>query len=173
MPFAGRRASGSITSSSSVATSSARGAPGYLAIVTDDEAFTFRDLDDRANQVARYLLDQGITSGDRIALLFDKTIETYVALLAVMKINTAYVPLDASFPKERIGFILNDAGVRAIVSLSAFGTKLSEFAPPKIFLDAAQREIDAKPAGRLAKGEKPAARDQLCYIIYTSGTTGS
>ena len=54
------------------------------------------------------------------ALLFDKTVETYVALLAVLKVNAAYVPLDASFPADRIAFILEDAGVKAIVSLSAF-----------------------------------------------------
>ncbi len=56
--------------------------------------------------MARYLIEQGIKSGDRVGLMFDKSVETYVALLAVLKINAAYVPLDAGFPTERIRFIL-------------------------------------------------------------------
>ncbi len=87
----------------------AAGEAEHAAIVTDFETVSFRELDQRANRAARYLLAQGLTSGDRIGLLFDKTIETYVALLAVLKINAAYVPLDASFPTERVAFILEDA----------------------------------------------------------------
>ncbi len=145
----------------------------HPAVVTDDAVFTFRDLDNRANQVARFLIDQGLKSGDRVGLMFDKTVDTYVALLAVLKINAAYVPLDAGFPKERIAFILQDAGVKAIVSLSLFRPKLSEFPVPLVFLDVAEREINEKKSVRLADGEKSAPVDQLCYIIYTSGTTGT
>src|SRR5258708_7548079 len=96
----------------------AKGEEDHLAVVTDSDAFTFRDLDNRANQAARHLLAQGLGAGDRVGLLFDKSVETYVALLAVLKINAAYVPLDAGFPQERLAFILHDAGVKAILSLS-------------------------------------------------------
>jgi len=143
------------------------------AVVTDDAVFTFRELDERANQVARFLIAQGLKSGDRIGLMFDKTVDSYVALLAVLKINAAYVPLDAGFPAERIGFILKDAEVKAIVSLSIFRPKLASFPVRQIFLDAAAGEIDGKAKARLADGEKSAPIDQLCYIIYTSGTTGT
>jgi non-ribosomal peptide synthetase-like protein len=143
------------------------------AVVTDDAVFTFRELDERANQTARFLIEQGLKSGDRIGLMFDKTVDSYVALLAVLKINAAYVPLDAGFPAERIGFILKDAEVKAIVSLSLFRPKLADFPVRHIFLDAAAREIDGKAKTRLADHEKSAAVDQLCYIIYTSGTTGT
>ena len=144
-----------------------------LAVITDDTALTFRDLDNRANQVARFLIDQGLTSGDRVGLMFDKTVDTYVALLAVLKINAAYVPLDAGFPNERIGFILKDADVKAIVSMSPFRAKLDEFAVRQIFLDAAEHKINGKKAARLANGEQAPPADQLAYIIYTSGTTGT
>ena len=80
----------------------------HEAIVTEGATYGFRDLDNRANQVARFLREQGIKAGDRVALMFDKGVHTYVALLAVLKVNAAYVPLDASFPNERIGFILKD-----------------------------------------------------------------
>src|SRR5262245_47007394 len=96
-----------------------------LAVIADNATLTFRDLDNRANQVARVLIDHGLTAGDRIGLMFDKTADAYVALLAVMKINAAYVPLDGSFPNERIGFILKDAEAKAIISMSQFRGKLA------------------------------------------------
>jgi non-ribosomal peptide synthetase-like protein len=144
----------------------------HLAVITEDVTYTFRDLDNRANQAARYLLDQGLLPGDRIALLFDKSIHGYVGLLAVLKIGAAYVPLDASLPADRIDFILQDANIKAIVSVSEFASKLAEFDVKKAFLDSAEQEIDEKPTARLSDDEIPASSDQLFYIIYTSGTTG-
>lgn len=151
----------------------AEGAQGHVAIDTGEIAWTFRDLDDRANQVARYLADQGIGSGDRVALLFDKSVETYVALLAVLKVNAAYIPLDASFPKERIGFILRDAGARAIVSLSNFRATVDAFTLPIILLDEVETKVDAQATERLSQAERKPPANELCYIVYTSGTTGN
>ena len=143
------------------------------AVITDEAVFSFRDIDNRANQVARFLIEQGIKSGDRVGLIFDKSAHTYVALLAVLKINAVYVPLDAGFPNERIGFILKDAEVKAIVSMSVFRQKLTGFAVTQIFLDAAEREIGEKSTARLADHENSPPKDQLAYIVYTSGTTGN
>ena len=144
----------------------------HLAVVTEDVAVTFRDLDNRANQAARYLLDQGLKAGDRVGLLFDKSIHAYVGLLAVLKVGAAYVPLDASFPADRIAFILDDAAIKAIVSVSRFCQKFSEFAVKQVFLDSAEQQMHEKSAARLGDRENPALSDQLFYIIYTSGTTG-
>src|SRR5262245_27992067 len=143
------------------------------AVITDEGVLSFRDIDNRANQVARFLIEQGIKSGDRVGLIFDKSAHTYVALLAVLKINAAYVPLDGGFPNERISFILKDADVKAIISISAFRQKLTGFAVTQIFLDAAEREIGEKATARLGDHEKVPPKDQLAYIIYTSGTTGT
>jgi len=143
------------------------------AVIADGAVFSFRDLDNRANQVARFLIEQGIKSGDRVGLIFDKSVHTYVALLAVLKVNAAYVPLDASFPNERIGFILKDAGVSAIVTMSAFRDKLAGFAVTQIFLDAAERAIGERSVARLAQHEVLPPKDELAYVIYTSGTTGT
>src|SRR5262245_27899198 len=118
--------------------------PHHLAVITEDVAVTFRELDNRANRTARYLLEQGLKPGDRVGVLFDKSIHCYVGLLAVLKIGAAYVPFDASFPGDRIAFILEDAGVKAIVSVSRFRSKLAEFAVKQIFLDSAEQAIKEK-----------------------------
>ena len=98
--------------------------------------------------MARHLIEQGIRSGDRVGLIFDKSFETYVAMLAVLKVNAAYVPLDAAFPVERISFIVGDAEMSAIVTMSSFAERLSALTVKKIFLDIDRRAIDAKPPTR-------------------------
>ncbi len=148
------------------------GKPDHPAVITDGTVISFRELDNRANQTARYLIKQGIWSGDRVGLLFDKSVETYVALLAVLKVNAAYVPFDGSFPSDRIAFILEDAGVKSIVSQSVFAQKLSDFQVPAIFVDEAKEEISKLDENRLSNDEKGAPADEVSYLIYTSGTTG-
>ncbi len=143
------------------------------AIDAGHAVLTYRELDERANRVARHLLERGIKSGDRVGLLFDKSVETYVALLAVMKVNAAYVPLDPGFPTERVRFIVADAELTAIVSMSGFAERLGAFDVRQIYLDAAKRDIEAKSPARLADGEVAPPLDRVCYIIYTSGTTGN
>jgi len=141
------------------------------AVVTDGVTLSYRELDCRANQVARHLIDKGIQPGDRVGLLFEKSAETYIAMLAVMKVNAAYVPLDAAFPAERVRFIIGDSEIKAIVSMSSFEQRLASVEVQKVFLDTAKRAIDAKPADRLTG--VPRTFDPVCYIIYTSGTTGN
>ena len=126
---------------------------------------SYSDLNRRANQLARHLLARGIKSGDRVALMFDRSRETYVAMLAVMKVNAAYVPLDAAFPIERVRFILGDANVSAIVSMSSFAKRLSDVQVNKIFVDSEGPAIDAQSANPLTCVAPPI--EQLCYIIYT------
>ena len=144
-----------------------------LAAISDELTLTFRELDSRANQAARYLKAQGIKSGDKVGMLFDKSVETYIALLAVLKVNAAYVPFDGGFPNDRIAFILEDAGVTAIFSQSAFAEKLEAFDVPAYFIDSAASEIDGYDTSRLTEEEKGAPASELAYIIYTSGTTGN
>jgi non-ribosomal peptide synthetase-like protein len=140
------------------------------AVIGNGIVLSYRDLNRRANQLARHLLARGIKSGDRVALMFDRSPETYVTMLAVMKVNATYVPLDAVFPIERVRFILGDANVSAIVSMSSFAKRLSGLQVDKIFLDSERPAIDAQAADQLTGIAPPI--ESLCYIIYTSGTTG-
>lgn len=145
----------------------------HLAVITESDALTFRELDERANQTARYFLARGIKPGDRVGVLFDKSIYGYVGLLAIMKVGAAYVPLDPSFPADRITFIIEDAGISTVASVSAFSPKLDSFPVDCIYLDAVAEAVNALSTARLSDEEKPPlSADQLFYIIYTSGTTG-
>jgi non-ribosomal peptide synthetase-like protein len=92
-----------------------------------------------------------------------------------MKINAAYVPLDVGFPPDRIGYILSDAGVGFVLSLSYICDRvegLEDFAPGLLYLDVAGDGVLAQDSTRLTDAERGEPVDDLAYLIYTSGTTG-
>ncbi len=152
----------------------AAGKKNHAAVICEDEdrVITYTELDGLANQAARYLLARDIRPGDRVGLLFDNPIYTYIALLAVVKINAAYVPLDPGFPADRMGFIIDDANIKTLVTLSHFRFQLNQFPIPKLVLDLDKDIISEQDNSRLTEVETGPVLDQLCYIIYTSGSTG-
>jgi acyl-CoA synthetase (AMP-forming)/AMP-acid ligase II len=113
------------------------------AVLTGTGTLTYRELDAQANQLARHLIAQGIGPGSRVGLMFDKTLETYVALFAVLKVNAAYVPLDAAFPKGRLNYIVGDANLSAILSVSALAGKLEDVTVEQVFIDHERSRIAA------------------------------
>jgi non-ribosomal peptide synthetase-like protein len=152
---------------------------GHLAVDSGDVPLTYGQLDARANQLARYLRRRGIAPGERIGLLFDDAIDSYTGMLAVLKARAAYVPLDASFPADRVAWIASDADLRLILTRSHLATALGESSPedaaplpPLLCADEARDLIAAEPVDRLGPGEATHPADDLCYVIYTSGTTG-
>ncbi len=148
------------------------GNAGQLAVDGAEGQWTYAQLDQRANQLARYLLNQGYGAGDLLGLLFDKSVHSYIALLATLKINAAYVPLDPVFPGERIAFIAGDARVRAVLTLSRY-THLAAFSGQKVIgVETLATELDQFDDRRLSQQETGIPLSELCYIIYTSGSTG-
>ncbi|WP_211174442.1 Pls/PosA family non-ribosomal peptide synthetase [Pseudonocardia xinjiangensis] len=153
----------------------AAGHAGHLAVDAGETTLTFTELDERANRLARYLLANGARPGDRIGLLFDQAVHSYIGMLAVLKINAAYVPLDVAFPPDRIAYILSDAGVRMVLSLSHVRDRvegLEDFAPGLVYVDRVAGAVAEQSAARLSVGERGEPVEDLAYLIYTSGTTG-
>jgi non-ribosomal peptide synthetase-like protein len=142
--------------------------PTNVAVVCGPDRLTYADLDARANRLAHHLARLGVTPGRRVGLLMERSINTYVALLAVLKAGAAFVPLDPSFPPERVAFIAGDADLALLLTTSDLAAAAAARCPA-LALDAAAAAIAAEPAGRPAHSD---AGDALCYIIYTSGTTG-
>ena len=143
-----------------------------LAIDSAEAQLTFAALDARANQLARHLKSKGIGAGDRLALLFANSVYSYIATLAVLKLNAAYVPLDQSFPADRIAFICEDAECRAILTIARYREHLADTGKTVVHLDDFDAEIGAQSTQRLTAAEKGEPVEELAYIIYTSGSTG-
>src|SRR5689334_1179169 len=109
--------------------------PNATAVVFGDCTKTYQDLDARANGIARALIQRGVGVGHKVALLVPRSIDAYAGLLGILKAGAAYVPIDKDYPDERIEYILDNSGAKAIVTLLSSDARLGAFAGSKIFLD--------------------------------------
>jgi non-ribosomal peptide synthetase-like protein len=144
--------------------------PDALALVCGAEKLTYAQLDARANQLAHYLMNQcDLRPGARVGILLERSTNTYVSLLAVLKCGAAFVPIDASYPADRIAFINEDAGTALLLSSPGLAEAFAAVHCPVVLLDEAAEAIATHPDTRpvIEEGD-----DSLAYIIYTSGTTG-
>ena len=148
---------------------------GALAVDGPARRLTYAQLDAQVNRLARLLARRGaIRPGDRVGLLFDRSVDAYLAMLAVLKLRAVYVPLDTGFPPDRLAYITSDAGVRVVLSQSELAPALEDVGDQveRLFLDELRAPMAALSPARLTDGERGEAADDLCYVIYTSGTTG-
>ncbi|RZK55715.1 MAG: amino acid adenylation domain-containing protein, partial [Hymenobacter sp.] len=144
----------------------ARAYPNNLALSWLGTTCTYRELNQLADQLAARLQHQGVQPGDFVGLFLAKSVELYVGMLAVLKAGAAYVPLDLSFPPDRVTFILADCGARALLVNSNLPEGLAAW--PGLVVNL------ALPAPTVPSFLEPAAvgPDSIAYVIYTSGTTG-
>ncbi|MET9248902.1 amino acid adenylation domain-containing protein [Nonomuraea sp. NPDC003709] len=140
--------------------------PDALAVVAGGERVSYRELDERANQLAHLLGERGVSPGTRVGIYLDKGPAMIEALLAVVKAGATYVPLDPLNPPERVATAFADASVTGVLSERALRDKLPE--APVILLDADRPEIRRQPT--TPPRMKPS---DTAYVIYTSGSTGT
>ncbi|HSF40373.1 MAG TPA: amino acid adenylation domain-containing protein [Thermoanaerobaculia bacterium] len=155
--------------------------PGATAVVGESESLTYRELDARANRLARRLRRLGVRVDEPVAICADRSPALVVGLLAILKAGGAYLPLDPSYPSERLAFMIEDGldGVAKPVLLAQvdfLAASVAGAGARVIDLDSAAGPA-AGPAGDadnplLAPLEGGAGADNLAYVIYTSGSTG-
>jgi len=142
--------------------------PESPALACEGERLTYRELNARANRLARRLRDAGVGAEGRVALWAERSLELVVGLLAVLKAGGAYVPLDPGFPPERVESMLADAGARVVLAQSALLGTLDLPAVTVVPLD--------DPAALAGYAEDDlaveVAGESLAYVLFTSGSTG-
>jgi len=138
-------------------------------VVYEGERVSYRQLNERANQLAHYLRRLGVGAGARVGVFLERSPSMVVALLGILKAGAAYVPLDPIYPAERIAYVLADAGVAALLTQQGLLKELGEVTAPVVCLDRdggdIDREATTNPSCHAGGGE-------LAYVIYTSGSTG-
>ena len=143
--------------------------PDAVAVVFEDQRLTYRDLNQRANQLAHHLRGLGVGPEVLVGICMERSLDMMVGLLGILKAGGAYVPLDAEYPKERIAFMLEDAQVSILLTQVCLLPALPEQDAQVICLDtgwdAVAQESEENPAS-------PVASDNLAYVLYTSGSTG-
>jgi amino acid adenylation domain-containing protein/thioester reductase-like protein len=144
--------------------------PDAIAVRFETQQLTYRQLDDRANQLAHYLQAQGVQAETLVGVCVDRSVEMLVALLAIMKAGGAYIPIDPSYPADRIAFMLEDSQLAVLVTQSALRDQLP---PTKAKLIDLVQDAAAIAQQSTQTPTNPATPDNLAYVIYTSGSTGN
>jgi amino acid adenylation domain-containing protein len=147
----------------------ARATPDAVAVVFEKQKITFGELDQRANQLAHYLSKRGIGPESVVAVCVDRSIEMVVALFGVLKAGAAFVPVDPSYPAERVAFLLQNSRAPIVLTQRRVLATLPASPAKTICVDEEwpeiARETTAAPPGR-------ATPENAAYVIYTSGSTG-
>jgi non-ribosomal peptide synthetase-like protein len=146
--------------------------PDAVAVLLDGNKTSYAELEQQANRLARYLRLQGIQGGSLVAVLLPRSVDMYAAILSILKIGAAYVPLDPEYPIDRISYILKDSGAGALVTTGDLADRHNSFGGMVIRMDTDRHAINSKSVERLPQGEVQVRTEDLCYVIYTSGSTG-
>jgi natural product biosynthesis luciferase-like monooxygenase protein len=142
--------------------------PGARALSFGGTTLSYRQLNARANQLARHLKDKGATTDTLVGVHLHRSVDLVVSLMAILKAGAAYVPLDPAFPADRIALMVEDAGVGIVVTETGLVERVPDSAAEIVAVDAIERlaEYDADNLGRTSGPE------DVAYVIYTSGSTG-
>jgi len=149
--------------------------PQNKALVFNDSTFTYEEVNNRVNKIANYLRESGVKRGCIAAVIFENSIDFIVGILAIIKAGAAYLPLDPSYPKDRISYMLKDSGAVVLLTrhnvLTKFalgdldnGNEISKF----IYME--EEIFSGYSTDNIENINKP---DDVAYVIYTSGTTGN
>ncbi|MPR35961.1 amino acid adenylation domain-containing protein [Salmonirosea aquatica] len=142
--------------------------PEKTALEFQHQKLTYRYLHETANQLATYFIKQGIQRGDIVGVALDRSPEMLISLLAILKAGAAYLPLDPSYPHDRIAYMLTDSSARMVITSQKYAGRLNmsvvEIEVEKALAESSRLNI-SEPA--IAAGS-----NDLAYILYTSGSTG-
>ncbi len=148
----------------------ARIRPHVPAVVCETEKLSYGELNSRVNRLANYLVDQNFSPGSRLGIYIDRSIDMVVAILAVLKSGSAYVPLDPGYPDQRISHMLADADPAAVMTLDRLAGGLAGCGKPILCIDDTAPDLAASSD---ADPDSSVTPEDIAYVIYTSGSTGS
>ncbi len=143
--------------------------PDAIAVVCDNIELSYRELNERSNQLAHYLHAQGVQPHTLVAVCMERSPDLVIALIAILKAGAAYVPLDPNYPQDRLEYMLKNCEAPTFITQSMKGDLNSTSVRKRIYLDAVREDISNCPTCNLASHN---ARGDLVYLIYTSGSTG-
>ncbi len=140
-----------------------------LAAQYKEETLTYAQLNQRANQLAHYLINQGLQPDDIVGISLPRSLDVPVSILGILKAGGAFLAIDPTYPKDRISYMIQDSGLKLVITNEALAKTLPLGDVPAVLTDKDQAEISNQPQ------ENPAldlTAENLSYVIYTSGSTG-
>jgi len=146
--------------------------PNASALISEDVTVTYFQLDQRANQLANYLQTSGIGVGDFVAIYLDRSIKPIISIIAILKSGATYIPIDPSYPEERIKYILDHTGASLVISESGLADANNSKINCPVFILDDLAILNQYSSARLSDKRITAIPNDLAYILFTSGTTG-
>ncbi|PSL44996.1 amino acid adenylation domain-containing protein, partial [Chitinophaga niastensis] len=144
--------------------------PDAVAVVFEDTCITYKELDNRSNQMSRYFSSKGVKAESLVPVCLQRSLDMIIAIMGIMKAGGAYVPIDPAYPAERIIYILEDCNASILVTNSELKQKMPVWAGIEILVAESNTVMTADlPVTPLPATISP---DNLAYVIYTSGSTG-
>ncbi|MBW4497711.1 MAG: amino acid adenylation domain-containing protein [Oscillatoria princeps RMCB-10] len=143
--------------------------PSSVAVVFEGEHLTYRELNERANQLAHYLRSLGVRPEVLVGLCVERSLAMVIGILGILKVGGAYVPIDPAYPQERLAFMLEDSSVSVLLTQEKLVEKLPLNSARVVCLD---RDIEKIAFHSKKNPSSTVAPDNLAYVIYTSGSTG-
>ncbi len=146
--------------------------PEAVAVVFEGQRLSYRELNEQANQLAHYLRAQGVRPDVVVGLCVERSVEMVVGIIGILKAGGAYLPLDPSYPQERLDYMIEDSRPAVVLTQSWLEERLPLVSVPVLRLDTELeelREYSSDNAGLEEVGLRP---EHLAYVIYTSGSTG-
>ncbi len=145
--------------------------PDRVALVFENKELTYRELNEKVNSLSHYLRNNGVKNNDIIGVMFNRSFEMIISILAVLKAGGAYIPIDPEYPDERILYMLKDSKCSIILSENKLKEKIEKmhYSVTTIFADLSNKNIYSGNSNNPMNIIKP---NDLSYLIYTSGSTG-
>ena len=142
--------------------------PNSTAVIFEDISLTYKELNDKANCLANYLINQNIKSQDVVAIFMDKSLEAIISILAILKIGAIYLPIDILYPNDRVEYILQDSNAKCILTCNQFLSELN-YNLPNYVIDLSTTSIYDNTCENITTSN---STTDIAYIMYTSGSTG-
>ncbi len=143
--------------------------PDACALMMGGQQMSYRELNSRSNRLAHFLREQGVSLQTLVGVYLDRSFDSVVSFLAILKTGATYLPLDPKFPRERLKFMLEDSELPFLITQSSLQYSLPEVVARIIVLDKEGDSLSKTPATNLPLICQP---EHLAYLIYTSGSTG-
>jgi amino acid adenylation domain-containing protein len=145
--------------------------PDHTALLFENSSISYRELNEKANKLADFLINQGLKTGDFVGILLNRSPEVYISMLAILKAGGAYVPLDISYPEDRVTYILQDAAVKTLISKTTYHSLYNNFKGEVLNIDTDLTTLYSSTSTSDIHNNV-IYTDSPAYVIYTSGSTG-